>query len=282
MQKTSRKTAVRRAIAIALAATIPLTGILAAAPAGAAGRVITLRDVNVRALTVPLLAGGLIVTNASFRGNDVQMGAYAGLDIGQERLRHGLALSTGSLIDADPNSDADVDFTSSALLGPNDKLTTTGDFGGEGDEALTEVAGTSTYDTATLTLTVLPLTRKIEISYLVGSEEYAGWSERGYHDAVAVWVNGELCSTLPSGEPTGVGTIGPGVNADLYNNNMDGQNPGTQFDTEFNGFTDQLTCSAEVTRFKRSTVTFAVGDTQDGHLDTTLLISTRLSRGTLR
>jgi hypothetical protein len=243
-----------------------------AAPAQAAGTTTTLRDADAAAAASVAIGEGVTLDSATaVVGEDVQIGTYSALDLGAG-AESGLALSTGSLIAADPAAEADVDFTTSALVGPNAKLTTTGDFGGAGYEPLASLAGTTTYDAAALELTIVPEGAVLELEFRFGSEEYATWADQAYTDAVGIWIDGELCSLTPSGEAAGIVTINADANADLYTANFDGRTVGT-IDTELNGFTAPLTCSADVVPGEAVTVALGVADTVDGHLDTTLLVS---------
>ncbi|ANJ26112.1 choice-of-anchor L domain-containing protein [Agromyces aureus] len=245
---------------------------IAAAPATAAGTIQTLRAVDATAVAGGIVGNGVKLVSATASGSDVQVGTYSGVDLGQAGLADGVALSTGSLVDADPQAASDTDFTSSALVGPNEKLTTTGDFGGAGDDDLTALVGATTYDAATLELTVVPAGDDLALRFLVGSEEYAGWAS-DFGDAVGVWVNGELCSVVPGTDtPVGTASINASTSPDLYSANFDDVTPGADFDTEFNGFTAAIDCTATVVAGAETTVKLAVADTRDGQLDTTLLV----------
>ena len=257
---------------VAAAAVVLLT----ASPALADPRVSvsTLREVSAAQLADSLAGRGIRVQDATFTGTDVQAGQFRAPMLGKRHSK-GVALSTGSLIDADPQSDADVDFTKSALIGPNTSLTTTGDFGGAGDDDLTAQAGVSSYDAAVLTLTVTPRHRHLFLEYGFGSEEYANWTAQGYSDALGIWVNGELCSTVPrTSEPAGTGTINETAHAEHYVPNFTDRTPGT-LPTEMNGFTKPLQCHARVTPGTPVTVKIAVADTRDSQLDTTLLLAAK-------
>ena len=97
------------------------------------------------------------VSNASVSSKDVQIGTVKGLPGDGNAITEGVALSTGSLIDPDPTADSDTDITRSAVLGPNDALDTTGDFGVTEDPAgLAKVAGTDVYDEASWSSTSPP------------------------------------------------------------------------------------------------------------------------------
>lgn len=217
---------------------------LVALPAGMAqaspGQEVTsLRDTDATALGQELAGEGVTVTSATFEGADVQGGTYSDLAFDALSPSTGVVLSTGSVVDADPSSPDDVDFTHSSVIGPNKKLTTTGDFGGAGSAQLEGLFGQTTYDAAVLTLHVVPEGDELSLEYVFGSEEYAQWSERDYADSFAILVDGEVCSLVPGTEdPVGTQTVNPSTNADLHVVNFSGTDPAAVgLDTELNAFT---------------------------------------------
>ena len=224
------------------------------------------------------------VTNATVSGKDVQIGTVKGLPGDGNAITEGVALSTGSLIDPDPTADSDTDITRSAVLGPNDALDTTGDFGLAEDPAgLAKVAGTDVYDEAVLEFDVTATSSNIVLYYSLGSEEYAGategtpasWQSRGYKDPLSIQVNGTECAHVP-GTQTAVSaaTINESSNAGYYTANVSGHTPG-QIPVEFNGYTSALPCQAAVTQGKTVHVRVAIADAQDGQLDSTVLLRTQ-------
>ena len=280
--------------------TAPTTAFLAAFALGAAGSAVaapmsntagqsttSLRDtstVSPQSLAQMVAGPNATVTNASVSGKDVQIGTVKGLPGDGNAITEGVALSTGSLIDPDPTADSDTDITRSAVLGPNDALDTTGDFGTVEDPAgLGKVAGTDVYDEAVLEFDVTATSSNIVLYYSLGSEEYAGategtpasWQSRGYKDPLSIQVNGTECAYVP-GSQTAVsaGTVNESSNADYYTANVSGHKPG-QIPVEFNGYTSALPCQAAVTPGQTVHVRVAIADAQDGQLDSTILLRTQ-------
>ncbi len=258
---------------IALAAAIASSGaliLLAAPPAQAADGVTTFETQSETDAARSLLGEHVTLRSAELSlGRPVQAGTFAGLGAD---LAGGVALSSGSLRAADPSSSEDVDFTASALEGPNTKLTTTGDLGEAGSALLESTFGVSTYDAAELTLTVVPAGASLSIDYQIGSEEYGGWAERDYVDAFGVYVDGRLCS-LVDDEPAGVATINASAHSDRFVSNLTAEGAPGDRDTELNGFSTTLTCTATVTPGEPVTVVAGVADTVDGQLDSTLILA---------
>lgn len=254
------------------AGVIAVSALVTPAAAFAATTVQTLESTSIDAAAQTLVGDNVTLASAELtRGRQVQVGTFTGLTLTPE-IGAGVALTTGSLRGADPASADDVDFSISALVGPNKKLTTTADLGGAGSAELTEATGETTYDAAQVTLRVIPAGDELTLVYQFGSEEYGGWADRDYTDALGVFVDGALCSVV-DGEPAGIATINDAAHADLYRSNATETGPGTTYDTEFNGFTEALTCTASVEPGEEVSIVAAVGDTRDGQLDTTLLLA---------
>lgn len=272
-------------LAIALVTVLPHT-----ATASPGQDATSLREISATDLAAPLAGENVTITNATFTGADFQAGLLSGFDsallVPSEQT--GVALSTGSVIDPDPTSADDVDFTRSSLIGPNTSLTTTGDLGLSGAPALDTQASTTTYDAAVLTLEVVPAGATLSLGYVFGSEEYGGgdggtstsnpnpggsWAERGYGDAFAITVDGELCSTVPGTDsPVGTTTVVEG--SPQLVTNFEGTDPAAVgYDTELNAFTVPLTCETQVTPGEAVSVQIAIADTLDGHLDSAVVLT---------
>lgn len=244
----------------------------AASPAHAAGSSSTFETQSPSEAAESLMGANISLVSAELSsGRTVQASTFSGLTL-DPAVAAGVALSTGSLRAANPTSPDDVDFTASALIGPHTKLTTTGDLGGAGSSALTNQFGATTYDAAQLDMTVIPEGDTLTIVYQFGSEEYAKWAPQGFADAVGIFVDGTLCS-LVGGAPVSTSSISAESTPDQFVANFDETGPLTTYDTEMNAFSTALTCTAPVTAGAETAITAAVADTEDGQLDTTLLLS---------
>ena len=271
--------------ALALSAAGP--AVAATAPNTAGQSTTSLRNtstVSAQSLAQMVAGPKATVSNASVSGKDVQIGTVKGLPGDGNAITEGVALSTGSLVDPDPTADSDTDITRSAVLGPNDALDTTGDFGVVEDPAgLAKAAGTDVYDEAVLEFDVTATSSTIVLYYSLGSEEYAGategtpasWQSRGYKDPLSIQVNGTECAHVP-GTQTAVSaaSINESSNAAYYTANVSGHSPG-QIPVEFNGYTSALPCQASVTPGQKVHVRVAIADAQDGQLDSTVLLRTQ-------
>ena len=133
-----RLTAPTTAFLAVLALSATGSAVAAPAPSTAGQSTTSLRNtstVSAQSLAQMVAGPKATVTNATVSGKDVQIGTVKGLPGDGNAITEGVALSTGSLIDPDPTADSDTDITRSAVLGPNDALDTTGDFGTVEDPA---------------------------------------------------------------------------------------------------------------------------------------------------
>lgn len=246
----------------------------------------TLRDTsttNAQSLA-QAIAADADVSNAKVTGVDVQAGRVTRLPAGYFS-QDSVALSTGSLIAAAPQADSDTDFEYSSVLGPNQALGATSDLGGDGDDALTKLAGDDTYDATTLEFDVVPTGKVLNLAYQFGSEEYAGdggsavgnpnhgsWESQGYTDVLSITVDGTECALVPGTKDlVSAATVNEKTNATYYTANVSGHDLG-DIDTEMNGFTSKLECSQPVTVGKAVHVRIALADVVDGQLDSSVLL----------
>lgn len=142
--------------------------------------------------------------------------------------------------------------------------------------AKSRARGKTTYDAASLSFTVTPDSDSIELSYVLGSEEFGKWESKGYADSLGILVNGSNCALVPSpAGPVQVSalTVNASTNPELYSSNAKNAEGDFPFDTNFNGFTKTLKCTANVTPNATNTVSISIADTVDGQLDSTVLLA---------
>jgi hypothetical protein len=209
-----------------------------------------------------LVGPGVTVTSATITGNNLQFGRFTGL--GAVGVDSGVGLSSGSI---------------GQVVGPNvsDGLTTA--FGTPGDPDLNAlVAPVPTFDAAVLTIQFVPAGSQITFDYVFGSDEYNEFVNAAFDDVFGFFVNGQNCATVAgqrvsvnsinNGNPFGTG----GPNSGLYRNN-DPNDPGpATIDTEMDGLTSLLTCSAIVSPGATSTLKLAIADTADSALDSAVFL----------
>ncbi len=274
-------------LAIALVTALPHT-----ATASPGQDATSLREISATDLAAPLAGENVTITNATFTGADFQAGLLSGFDSALlvPSQQTGVALSTGSVIDPNPASPDDVDFTRSSLIGPNTSLTTTGDLGLPGHPALDTQSGATTYDAAVLTLEVVPAGATLSLGYVFGSEEYGGGDGGGTQHVQPQprWILGRTrlrrClrdhrrrRALLRPCPARTRLSGRRQSSRAHRSSsptLRGTDPAAGgYDTELNAFTVPMTCETQVTPGEAVSVQIAVADTLDGHLDSAVVLT---------
>ena len=167
-------------------------------------------------------------------------------------------------------------------IGPNSSDAITTAFGGAGDADLTALSGFPTFDAAVLEFEFIPDADIVFFHYVFGSDEYNEWVTSSFNDTFAFYVNGVNCAlvddgaggfapitinTINNGNPFGSG----GPNAALYRNN-DLSDGGGAIDTEMDGLTVVLTCTAAVNAGVPNTMKLAIADASDTILDSAVFL----------
>jgi hypothetical protein len=177
------------------------------------------------------------------------------------------------------------------VTGPNSSSSTTTAVGQPGDPQLSALAGYPTYDASVLEFQfeVPEGAEQVFFTYVFGSEEYTEYVGSTFNDVFAFWVNGQNCAVVGDGQPVSINTINHGntarsfdpVNPALYVNNdpFDGslatpplEAATAPYNTEMDGFTVPLVCSAEVDPAATNTMRLAIADASDDVLDSWVLI----------
>ena len=257
-----------RALRVTLSAAIAAAGFITiseASPASAATWSVT--DLNTSGVTALRLAQeiagqGVTINSAAFTGNNQQGGLFSGIGVADAiGVTDGVVMSSGIV---------------GEVIGPNNESGNGQAFGGPGDVDLNAVvAPRTTRDAAVLTMTFTPTSPDLQINYVFASEEYQEFVDSQFNDVFAFWVNGVAaannCATVadPAGRvPVTINTINHLRNTQIY---VDNPQPGT-FDTQFDGFTQPLTCFATVTPNVVNTLKIAVADTSDSILDSAVFL----------
>ncbi|HWK80248.1 MAG TPA: choice-of-anchor L domain-containing protein, partial [Thermomicrobiales bacterium] len=197
-----------------------------------------------------IIAGvGVTVSNVQFAGHSSQLGSFSGGTSGIG-IDTGIVLSTGMV---------------ASVVGPNTSGSTGSAIGGSGDAQLDALAGIATHDAAVLSLDFVPQGNRITLQFVFASEEYPEFVGIGYTDVMAIFVNGQNCA-LVNGQPVGIDTVNSSTNSANYRNNTGGQ------ETQMDGLTTVLTCTASVTPGQANTLKIAVADGGDGYYDSAIFV----------
>ncbi|NJN45458.1 MAG: hypothetical protein HC808_02035 [Candidatus Competibacteraceae bacterium] len=212
---------------------------------------------------VRLLVGpGVPFSNVVYTGDILAAGTFKGGKniVGFER---GILLGTGQVED---------------VVGPNTLDRTNTNLGEPGDADLAALAGFNTKDAAVLQFDFIPTKPTLSIQYVFASEEYNEFVGNQFNDVFAFFVNGTNCATI-GGSPVSINTVNNGKpfgsggpNSDSFINNV--MSDGGTINTEMDGLTVVLTCSASVNPGVANTLKLAIADGSDALVDAAVFIAT--------
>ena len=159
------------------------------------------------------LKGGVRIENIRFGGQAEQLGIFR-TDEEQSVISFpaGLILSTGR---------------SGSFFGPNFGEKDGADHSSPGDDALSRLAGDSTFDAAVLEFDFIPGGSHVIFNYIFGSEEYLEYVNSAFNDVFAFYVSPADGSRPPinialvpgTDEPVSINTINHFKSTFLYKNN---------------------------------------------------------------
>jgi hypothetical protein len=274
----------RSRIRFAVGATLALAGVFAAAPAAHAALVIQDLDTGASAdgMAQQLAGQGVSISNVVYTGANRAAGTFSGGD-GIIGFGGGVILDSGNA-----RTDPTDSMCSTGVEGPNNCNEDVGGdnsfgFGTPGDANLTALStstgGGETFDASILEFDFVPAGNQVTFQYVFSSDEYNNFSNTSFNDVFAFFVNGTNCATVPgTGEPVSINTINngnPGGDSTPHNPQFFIDNvrptPGT-IDTQMDGLTTVLTCTANVNAGQSNHMKLAIADASDSALDSAVFI----------
>ena len=167
------------------------------------------------------------------------------------------------------------------LIGPDGWSNST-DFGLPGDPDLTMLSGNPTFDATVLEFDFVPQYSTVQFRYVFSSDEYSDYSNTVFNDVFAFYINGVNTAVVPGTmEPVSINTINNGNDdggdptphhPELFRDNV---RPTVTIDTQMDGLTVILTCSATVTPGEVNHMKLAISDASDGVFDSAVFIQAR-------
>lgn len=216
-----------------------------------------------------LLGPDVLASNVTFVGDPRQVGVFGGGD-GIIGFNEGIVLSSGSV---------------GRVVGPNFETSATGvAAGSSGDADVTAVAGADTFDAAVLEFDFEVNSPRpsvdVAFRYVFASEEYNESVYFSWNDAMVFLLDGQNCARV--GSPlvgVSINTInngssrnsGPPSNPELFRNN-DLDTGGGSINTEMDGLTTVLTCTATLSTGATHHAKIAIADAADEVLDSAVLL----------
>jgi len=253
-------------------------GVAAASPTG-----LTVSDLNhgvsASGLANALVGNGVTVSNVSYVGESRAAGTFSTGDSAIIGFGSGIVLDSGK-VQTYPTDAA----CSGGVEGPNTCNEVNGGdnstaFGLPGDAALTSLSGFPTFDASVLNFDFVPQASTVQFKYVFSSEEYSNYSNTTFNDVFGFFVNGSNCASVPgTSEPVSVNTINNGNDAggdatphhaDLFRDNV---HPTPTINTQMDGLTVVLTCTAAVNPGQTNHMKLAIADASDQVLDSAVFL----------
>jgi len=209
-----------------------------------------------------LVGPGVPFTNVVYAGDVRAAGTFRG-GAGIIGFERGIILGTGQVED---------------VVGPNTLDRTNTNLEEPGDDDLSALAGYNTKDATVLQFDFIPNKPTLSIQYVFASEEYNEFVGDPFNDVFAFFVNGTNCATI-GGSPVSINTVNNGKpfgsggpNSDSFINNV--ISDGGSLNTEMDGLTTVLTCTALVNPGVTNTLKLAIADTSDALVDAAVFVAT--------
>ncbi len=287
MRQAFRRGLLRRAVGTGAAISALL---LASAGASQAATSVTVKDLNNGAsadgLAESLAGGGVSISKVTYTGNSRAAGDFAegASSIGFE---DGVVLSSGKVqtYKSDPACQQGVEGPNTcyeeteAHSGGPEGTANNNELGEPGDTQLSELSGFETHDAAILEFDFVPEHSTVQFSYVFSSEEYSDFANTEFNDVFGFFVDEKNCALVPgTKEPVSVNTINDGNDEggdttphhpELFRDNV---NPKPTIDSQMDGLTTTLTCTATVTPGKTNHMKLAIADSSDEALDSAVFI----------
>lgn len=227
---------------------------------------LTTSGVDATRLAQEIAGVGVTINSATFTGDERAAGLFGGQGVADTiGVADGVVLSSGRVSD---------------IPGPNDTSSRSGSNGRPGDPDLDALVSGLTRDAAVLEIVFTPVEADLQINYVFASEEYREFVNSTFNDVFAFFINGTNCATVAGAdgpEPVSVNTINHEKNTQIYVDNPQEYDSESgeyraPFDVEFDGFTQVLTCFANVMPGVENTMKLAIADRGDESWDSAVFL----------
>jgi len=217
------------------------------------------------------LAGvGVTISNVTHTGANNAFGSFSG-GTGIIGFESGVVMGSGSVQTIAPHNSA----CEKGVEGPNQCAGNTTVNGTAGDSQLTTLAGFATNDAAVLEFDFVPTHDSVVFNYVFSSDEYNEFANSEFNDVFAFYVNGVNCALVPgTTSPVSINTINGGnpLGTNPHNAQFFVDNAGGTLNTEMDGLTTVLTCTASVNAGQTNHLKLAIADGSDSELDSNVFI----------
>jgi hypothetical protein len=237
-------------------------------------------------LAQALVGTGLTVSNVTYTGANRAAGTFTG-GTGIIGFDSGIVLDSGAVqtYSTDPACSQGVEGPNTCYEptaanpagGPDGEDNSTA-FGLPGDPDLSALDGDPTFDASVLQFDFVPSFSTVQFSYVFSSEEYSDFANTQFNDVFGFFVNGTNCALVPgTNEPVDVNSINdgndqPGGDTTPNNPQFFVNNVPPTLNTQMDGLTTVLTCSANVNPGVTNHMKLAIADGSDDVLDSAVFL----------
>ncbi|MBX7093731.1 MAG: choice-of-anchor L domain-containing protein [Flavobacteriales bacterium] len=215
-----------------------------------------------------LVGAGITVSNVVINCGGTAYGTWSGnLGAGGVGMTNGgILLTTGSAAAADgPNNSGSAGASVAGFDFSDPQLTTQP---GAGSPA-------PSFDNCILEFDMVPTCAQFNVAFVFGSEEYPEFVSSSYNDGFGMFITGPNplggnytnynFARLPNGQLVSIDNVNGGVNAAYYNTNTTGV-------MQYDGYTDGLTASINVTPCQTYHIKIIIADAGDQNYDSGLFL----------
>lgn len=263
-----------------------------ATPVAAAGLVVSDMNHGVTAsdMANALVGSGVTVSNVTYTGDARAAGKFSG-GAPSVGFDNGIILDSGKVqtYPGDPPCSRGVEGPNTCFEqwsvpppggGPGPAgISNSTAFNQPGDADLTALSGFQTFDASVLQFDFVPQFPTVQFQYVFSSEEYSDFSNTQFNDVFGFFINGTNCAMVPSTNmPVSVNTINNGndVGGDPTPHNpqffRDNVRPTPTLDTQMDGLTTVLTCTATAKANQTNHMKLAIADASDMIFDSAVFL----------
>lgn len=146
--------------------------------------------------------------------------------------------------------------------------TTTNSNGPSNVESFNEAAGARTYDASFIDVDFTPEGDTLTMQFVFASDEYPEYAVDAFQDFVGVWINGQQVQLSVGDGDIDPNNLNAGANENLFVDNTN-----SQYNTEMDGFTVNLTLKIPVNANQTNSIRIGIADVSDQGYDSTLIIA---------
>ncbi|MFX0546405.1 Hint domain-containing protein [Roseovarius sp. S1116L3] len=207
---------------------------------------------------------GVIIESATYTGDRDSSGIYSNGDTispGVMPGNTGVMFSTGDL-DGFTNR---TNWWQGANTSTNQSTSSSGP---NGVDDFDDAAGAPTFDASFIDVDFTPSGDMLTMQFVFASDEYPEYAVGAFQDFVGVWINGQQVQLSVGDGDVDPNNLNAGSNGNLFIDNT-----GSQYNTEMDGFTVNLTLKIPVIANATNSIRIGIADVTDANYDSTLIIA---------